>query len=131
MSVAHLLEALGIETVPPVPSGTVPERTEKAETKQGCSLRSPCSPEKQVTAKVQKERQHATLRQPRQLVDPDTLLMDIAQTLQASPATLRALLDSDDMQDIAEGAISRTHLLAYFRLMRSDGHPLTLPNPTN
>jgi hypothetical protein len=58
--------------------------------------------------------------------------MEIAQTLQASPARLRALLDSDDMRDIAEGATSRAHLLAYFRLMRSDGHPLAddTPEPT-
>lgn len=64
--------------------------------------------------------------------NPDALLMEIAQTLQATPARLRALLDSDDMQDIAEGATSRAHLLAYFRLMRSDGHPLAddTPEPT-
>ncbi|PSF12355.1 hypothetical protein C7H09_03870 [Marinobacter fuscus] len=64
--------------------------------------------------------------------NPDTLLLEIAQTLQASPARLRGLLDSDDLQDIAEGATSRAHLLAYFRLMRSDGHPLAddTPEPT-
>jgi hypothetical protein len=56
--------------------------------------------------------------------NPDALLLEIAQTLQASPARLRGLLDSDDLQDIDEGATSRAHLLAYFRLMRSDGHPL-------
>lgn len=37
---------------------------------------------------------------------------------------MRGLLDSDDLQDIAEGATSRANLLAYFRLMRSHGHPL-------
>ncbi|WP_288367472.1 hypothetical protein [uncultured Marinobacter sp.] len=61
--------------------------------------------------------------------NPDALLLEIAQTLQASPARLRALLSDDDMQDIAEDAISRSHLLAYFRLMRSDGHPLANDSP--
>ncbi|MBI48269.1 MAG: hypothetical protein CMG91_12665 [Marinobacter sp.] len=56
--------------------------------------------------------------------NPDTLLLEIAQTLEANPTRLRALLSTDDMQDIAEGATSRSHLLKYFRLMRSDGHPL-------
>ena len=54
-----------------------------------------------------------------------------AQTFQANPTILRALLDSHDMQDIAEGVISRAQLLAYFRQMHADKHPLTLPNPTN
>ena len=63
--------------------------------------------------------------------NPDAILLKVAEQLQASPAILRALLDSDDMQDIAEGVISRAHLLAYFRQMYADRHPLTLPNPTN
>jgi len=64
--------------------------------------------------------------------NPDAVLLEIAQTLQANPARLRGLLASDDMQDIAEGATHRANLLAYFRLMRSDGHPLTddTPEPT-
>lgn len=40
---------------------------------------------------------------------------------------LRALLDSDDMQAIAEGTESRAHLLAYFRQMAKDGKPLADP----
>ncbi len=65
-------------------------------------------------------------------VNPDALLTEIARPLQASPARLRVLLSDDDMQDIAEGATSRAHLLTYFRLMRSDGHPLAddTPKPT-
>lgn len=64
--------------------------------------------------------------------NPDALLLEIARTLQATPARLHGLLDSDDLQDIAEGATSRANLLAYFRLMRSDGHPLAddTPEPT-
>jgi len=64
--------------------------------------------------------------------NPDAVLMELAQTLQASPKRLRALLSDDDMQDIAEGQHSRGYLLAYFRLMRSDGHPLAddTPEPT-
>ena len=49
--------------------------------------------------------------------NPHAILLKMAEQLQASPAILRALLDSDDMQDIAEGVISRAHLLAYFRQM--------------
>lgn len=127
MSVAHILEALGIEAVTPVPSEASPKGTEKAQTKHGCSLRSLRSlrsPKKHVAAKTQREHIHPTLRQLQEPVDPDTLLQDIAETLQASHARLRRLLDADDLQDIAEGATSRAHLLTYFRLMRSDGHQL-------
>lgn len=124
MSIAHLLEALGIEAVPPVPSEAAPEGTDNGQTKQRCSLRSIRSPAKQVTAKAQRERIHPTLCQLQEPVDPDALLQDIAQTLQANPARLRRLLDADDLQDIAEGAISRAHLMAYFRLKRSGGQPL-------
>ena len=53
--------------------------------------------------------------------DPDALLMDIAVMLRASPDQLRALLSTDDIQDIAEGANSRVYMLDYFRLMRADG----------
>ena len=53
--------------------------------------------------------------------DPDALLMDIAVMLQASPGQLRALLSTDDIQDIADGANSRAYMLDYFRLMRADG----------
>lgn len=64
--------------------------------------------------------------------NPDAVLMELLQTLQASPKRLRALLSDDDMRDIAEGQHSRGYLLAYFRLMRSDGHPLAddRPEPT-
>jgi hypothetical protein len=53
--------------------------------------------------------------------NPDALLMDIAAMLQANPDQLRALLSTDDIQDIAEGANSRVYMLDYFRLMRADG----------
>jgi hypothetical protein len=55
---------------------------------------------------------------------PDAVLLEIAQTLQADVHRLRALLSDDDMQDIAEGHYSWSYLLAYFRLMRSDGKSL-------
>jgi hypothetical protein len=41
--------------------------------------------------------------------------------LQANPDQLRALLSTDDIQDIADGANSRAYMLDYFRLMRADG----------
>jgi hypothetical protein len=47
--------------------------------------------------------------------------MDIAAMLQANPDQLRALLSTDDIQDIADGANSRAYMLDYFRLMRADG----------
>jgi len=53
--------------------------------------------------------------------DPDALLMDIAVMLRASPDQLRALLSTDDIQDIADGANSRSYMLDYFRQMRADG----------
>lgn len=56
--------------------------------------------------------------------NPDAVLLGLANTLKASPARLRALLSDDDMEDIAAGEHSREYLLAYFRLMRSDGNLL-------
>ena len=53
--------------------------------------------------------------------DPDALLADIAVMLRANPDQLRALLSTDDIQDIADGANSRAYMLEYFRLMRADG----------
>jgi len=53
--------------------------------------------------------------------DPDALLMDIAVMLRANPDQLRALLSTDDIQDIANGENSRADTLDYFRLMRADG----------
>lgn len=62
--------------------------------------------------------------------DPDAVLQELAQTLQANPARLRALVSSDDMEDIANGEHSRAYLLAYFRLMRSDGKQLADDPPS-
>jgi hypothetical protein len=53
--------------------------------------------------------------------NPDALLAEIAVMLQADPDQLRALLSTDDIQDIADGANSRAYMLDYFRLMRADG----------
>jgi len=53
--------------------------------------------------------------------NPDALLLDIAAMLQASTGQLRALLSTDDIQDIADGENSRSYMLEYFRLMRADG----------
>jgi hypothetical protein len=53
--------------------------------------------------------------------NPDALLADIAVMLRANPDQLRALLSTDDIQDIADGANSRAYMLDYFRLMRADG----------
>lgn len=62
--------------------------------------------------------------------DPDAVLRELARPLKADPPLLRALLSEDDMQAIADGEYSRDHLLAYFRLMRSDGLPLANDNAT-
>jgi hypothetical protein len=56
--------------------------------------------------------------------NPDALLADIAAMLRANPDQLRALLSTDDIQDIAEGANSQAYMLDYFRLMRADGYSL-------
>lgn len=66
---------------------------------------------------------------PENTQNPDALLIGLAKTLQADVHRLRALLSDDDMQDIAEGETSRADLLAYFRLMRSDGHLLADDRP--
>jgi hypothetical protein len=63
--------------------------------------------------------------------NPDVVLLELAHTLQANPDRLRALLSDDDMQAIAEDCLGydRANLLAYFRLMRLDGHPLEDDKP--
>lgn len=121
MSVASLIARKLGQPVTPVTRKENTGVTAVALGAQRCNPCNPCNPTKS----------RYTDKNP-EPVNPDALLMEIAQTLQASPARLRALLDSDDMRDIAEGATSRAHLLAYFRLMRSDGHPLAddTPEPT-
>jgi len=62
--------------------------------------------------------------------NPDALLLDIAAMLQASTGQLRALLSTNDIQDIADGENSRSYMLDYFRLMRTDGKlPVCLEPP--
>lgn len=66
---------------------------------------------------------------PENTQNPDALLITLAKTLQADVHRLRGLLSDDDMEDIATGEHSREYLLAYFRLMRSDGNPLADDEP--
>lgn len=90
---------------------------------QECNPCNPCNPEKHRGA------ENKPARAVDELQNSEALLIDLARTLQADVHRLRALLSDDDMQDIAEGQISRGHLLAYFRLMRSDGKPLADDTP--
>ncbi|GGC62094.1 hypothetical protein GCM10011362_08260 [Marinobacter halophilus] len=129
MSIARILQTMGIESVPHVPPTQVAEGTGKAPIDHKCSPCSPCSLEKLRGPDKKGALEYQEVWQTEQPANPDALLFELAQTLQASPARLRALLSEDDMQDIAEGATSRSHLLAYFRLMRSDGKQLADDQP--
>ena len=118
MSLAALIAHHMGQPVTPVTPTENPEVTPAALGREGRNPCNPCNPEKHRGAQEKPEPHN-----------PDALLLELARTLPASPKLLRALLSDDDMQDIAEGATSRGHLLAYFRLMRSDGKPLADDEP--
>jgi len=56
--------------------------------------------------------------------NPDAVLLKVARQLQASPASLRAMLTDDDMQDIADGMNSPAVMLEFFRLKQKTGELL-------
>ncbi len=118
MSYAELLRKFAERPVTPVTQREEPEVTEKPKENHVGNLRYLGYP-KQLRSV---ERSH----KPRKLENP---LYEIAQTLEANPRILRSLLSDDDMEDIAEGVISRSHLISYFRLMRSDGISLAGGEP--
>lgn len=121
MSYADLLKSFAVPTVTPVTHSSGPEVTKNTQGNQPSNPSYPGYPEK-----------HTRPANKTETAEADALLREIALTFEASPARLRALLSDDDMQDITEGATSRADLLAYFRLMRSDGHKLAddTPEPT-
>lgn len=119
MSYAELLRKFAERPVTPVIQREEPEVTVKRKENHTGNLSYLGYPKQPREV----ERNH----KPRKLENP---LQEIAQTLGANPRILRSLLSDDDMEDIAEGIISRSHLISYFRLMRSDGVPLTVDEPT-
>ncbi|WP_373190477.1 hypothetical protein [Halomonas sp.] len=56
--------------------------------------------------------------------NPEAVLLKVARQLQASPASLRAMLTDDDMQDIADGMNSPAVMLEFFRLAQENGELL-------
>jgi len=121
MSVANLLQTLGIQSVPPVPPANSCEGTENTHEKQPRTPCPPCTPEKHRGAEKTPKR-----------ANPDAVLLKVARQLQVSPASLRAMLTDDDMQDIAEGLNSPTDMLEFFRLAQETGDLLAddTPEPT-
>lgn len=118
MSYADLLRKFAEHPVTPVTPSNDPEVTEKPKQNQRSNLSYLGNPKKPTKL----ETEHNLCR-------AEALLSEIAQTLKTSPNMLRSLLSDDDMGDIAEGVIKRSHLIAYFRLMRSDGISLTEHEP--
>ena len=118
MSYADLLQSFAVPTVTPVTHRSGPEVTKNTQGNQRSNPSYPGYPEKPTRPANKTETAEA-----------DALLREIALTLEASPVRLQALLSDDDMQDIAEGVTNHAHLLAYFRLMRSDGHLLADDRP--
>ena len=119
MSYAELLRKFAERPVTPVTPCKEAKVTENREENQTGNL--------SYLSYPKEPREAERNRKPRRLEAP---LHEIAQTLGACPNILRSLLSEDDMEDIAEGLISRSHLIAYFRLMRSDGIPLTEDYPS-
>lgn len=118
MSYADLLRTFSERSVTPVTPRIPPEVTNKTEGNQSSNLSYPGYPEKPIRAEKTPEPKN-----------PAGMLLKIAKTLEASPDRLRGLLDADDMQAIADGEYSLEYLLAYFRLMRSDGNQLADDEP--
>ncbi|MAN58249.1 MAG: hypothetical protein CMC08_00255 [Flavobacteriaceae bacterium] len=119
MSYAELLRKFAERPVTPVTPCKEAKVTENREENQTGNL--------SYLSYPKEPREAERNRKPRRLEAP---LHEIAQTLGACPNILRSLLSEDDMEDIAEGLISRSHLIAYFRLMRSEGIPLTEDYPS-
>lgn len=113
MSVTNLLQTLGIHSVPPVPPAYSCEGTENTHEKQSRTPCTPCTPEKHRGAEKNPKR-----------VNPDAVLLKVARQLKASPASLRAMLTDDDMQDIADGLNSPAVMLEFFRLAQKHGELL-------
>ncbi len=118
MSYTDLLKSFAVPKVTPVTHSAGPEVTKNTQGNQPSNPSYPGYPEKPTRSANKTETAKA-----------NALLQGIALTLEASPTRLRALLSDDDVQDIAEGATSRADLLAYFRLMRTDGHLLADDRP--
>ena len=124
MSIASILQTLGIKSVPLVPPAPMAEGTGNPRINQECSPCSPCSPEKHRKVEQERQPERRETWQPGQPANPDALLLEIAQTLEANPARLRAMMSHDDVQAAATGESSRAYLLEFFRLKQQTGELL-------
>lgn len=110
MSIANLLQTLGIQAVPPVPPVYSCEGTENTHEKQPSTTRTPCTPGKDREADNNPRR-----------ASPDAVLLELARQLRVSPASLWAMMDDDDIEATANGEYTPAYLLAYFRLKQETG----------
>tara|TARA_R110002074_G_scaffold43516_2_gene113373 strand:- start:5164 stop:5754 length:591 start_codon:yes stop_codon:yes gene_type:complete len=113
MSVANLLQTLGIQNVPPVPPANSCEGTENTHEKQPRTPCPPCTPEKHRGAEEKPKR-----------ANPDAVLLKVARQLQASPASLRVMMDDDDTEATATGEYTPAYLLEFFTLKQERGELL-------
>lgn len=113
MSVASLIARHLGQPVTPV---TLKENTGVTAAAVGREGRNPCNPCNPTKTRY-------TEKKPER-VNPDALLLEIAQTLQASPASLKAMMDDDDIEATANGEYTPAYLLAFFKLKQEHGELL-------
>lgn len=121
MSVASLIARKLGQPVTPV---TRRENTGVTAAALGRESRNPCNPCNPTKTRDTEKKS--------EWVNPEAVLLKAARQLQVSPASLRAMLTDDDMQDIAEGLNSPTDMLEFFRLAQETGDLLAddTPEPT-
>ena len=113
MSLASVIARRKSQPVTPVTPEVTPGVTPAALGREGRNPCNPCNPQKHRGVEGNPKR-----------ANPDAVLLKVARQLQVSPASLRAMMDDEDIQAIATGEYSPAYLLAFFTLKRDRGELL-------
>lgn len=113
MSLAAVIARRKGQPVTPVTPEVTPGVTPAALGREGRNPCNPCNPEKHRGAEAKPKR-----------ANPDAVLLKVARQLQASPASLRAMMDDDDIEATATGEYTPAYLLAFFTLKQKRGELL-------
>jgi hypothetical protein len=113
MSLADVIARRKRQSVTPVTPEVTAGVTAAALGGEGRNPCNPCNPAKSTEVEKSPNR-----------VNPEAVLLKVARQLQASPASLRAMMDDDDIEATATGEYTPAYLLAFFRLKQETGELL-------
>lgn len=113
MSLADVIARRKGQPVTPVTPEVTPGVTPAALGREGRNPCNPCNPKKHRGAEAKPKR-----------TNPDAVLLKVARQLQASLASLRAVMDDDDIEATATGEYTPAYLLEFFRLKQERGELL-------